>query len=440
MKTKIFLTLMAFALLLSAFAQKPTIDLSFTAIYQTFYLKLDSIKIINRTQEANIVLVWPDTVIVLDYETGVSPPSNDDETMKLFQNYPNPVGAQTTVSMFVPAKDNVSIMVTDILGRMILKSDILLEKGFHSFLFSPGESNLYFFYTQWRGIKSSIKIIKAGQSNQQCSLTYIGSSASSQQFKAKKDIMEFPFSLGDKLLFIGYADGLQSGIVMNPDENKTYTFQFATNIPCLGTPTVEYEGQTYNTIQVFSQCWLKENLNVGTMIPGYQNQTNNGTIEKYCYNNEPDSCTNKGGLYQWNEMMKYNTQEGAQGICPDGWHLPTHEEWKVLEGAADSFYGIGDPEWDMNEGRGFDAGTNLKSESGWSNGTDQYGFSGLPVGWRDAFDYTFALEDWGLFWTSSTSIDGQWGRYRVLVPNWVGVYAAGCNKSYGYSVRCIKDE
>ncbi len=52
-------------------------------------------------------------------------------------------------------------------------------------------------------------------------------------------------------------------------------------------------------------------------------------------------------LYQWEEMMQYTTQQGAQGICPPGWHLPTDEEWKVLEGAVDSQYGIGDPEWDI---------------------------------------------------------------------------------------------
>ena len=75
--------------------------------------------------------------------------------------------------------------------------------------------------------------------------------------------------------------------------------------------------------------------------------TDNGTMEKYCYNNEPDSCTKYGGLYQWDEMMQYTTQQGVQGICPPGWHLPTDEEWKVLEGAVDSQYGIGDPEWDI---------------------------------------------------------------------------------------------
>lgn len=52
--------------------------------------------------------------------------------------------------------------------------------------------------------------------------------------------------------------------------------------PCPEIPTVTYEGKIYNTVKIENQCWIKENLNVGTMINGNQNQSNNGTIEKYC--------------------------------------------------------------------------------------------------------------------------------------------------------------
>ena len=60
--------------------------------------------------------------------------------------------------------------------------------------------------------------------------------------------------------------------------------------PCPGTPTVTYAGKTYNTVQIGNQCWLKENLDVGTMIQGSQNQTNNSMIEKFCYDNNPNNC------------------------------------------------------------------------------------------------------------------------------------------------------
>ena len=87
-------------------------------------------------------------------------------------------------------------------------------------------------------------------------------------------------------------------MIDSPSTNQTYTFQFASNIPCPGVPTVTYEGQVYNTIQIFGQCWLKENLNVGTMINGEDEMTDNGIIEKYCYYNDQANCDTYGGLYQ----------------------------------------------------------------------------------------------------------------------------------------------
>ncbi len=89
--------------------------------------------------------------------------------------------------------------------------------------------------------------------------------------------------------------------------------------------------QVYNTVLIGNQCWISENLNIGMRIDGVNNQTNNGILEKYCYNNIEDSCDVYGGLYQWDEMMQYTTTEGVQGICPTGWHLPTDDEWRSLD-------------------------------------------------------------------------------------------------------------
>ena len=61
--------------------------------------------------------------------------------------------------------------------------------------------------------------------------------------------------------------------------------------------TVNYEDQTYNTVEIGTQCWFAKNLNVGTMlVSGSTNPTDNGTIEKWCYNNSTTNCTNEGGL------------------------------------------------------------------------------------------------------------------------------------------------
>jgi uncharacterized protein (TIGR02145 family) len=231
----------------------------------------------------------------------------------------------------------------------------------------------------------------------------------------------------------------ESGILDRPVGNTDYTFQFATNIPCPGTPSVEYEGQVYNTVQIFSQCWFKENLNVGKMIDVLTGQSNNGIIEKYCYKNEPDSCTKYGAYYQWDEMMQYGFPEPLkQGICPPGWHLPSDQEWKVLEGAMDSQYGIGDNIWNEYLQRGFDAGNNMKTTCGWKengNGTDLLGFAGLPAGYN-----TGNIGISGEWWTATFYNDPYYPCGRAIRNDISGVVRSNDNNIFGQSVRCLKDD
>jgi uncharacterized protein (TIGR02145 family) len=446
MKTKIFLTVIALFQLLSASGQQADIELKMTAIDNESYISLDSIKVMNLTQEVDTLLVWPDTLLSLSY-LGVSELEKKENLFRVLPNYPNPVNDKTIISVYVPNKDNVALVITDVSGRVVLKTDRLLDKGLHTFRFQPANANLYLFTAQWRGNSQSIKILQVdSHNNGACMLEYIGSeSSSSPQIKYADYLQEFKFSPGDELLLIGYANDLQSGMLEKPDISGTCTFQFATNIPCPGMPTVEFEGQVYNTIQICSQCWLKENLNVGTMIQANISMTNNDVLEKYCYGNSPYNCTKYGGLYQWNEAMQYTTQQGAQGICPSGWHLPTVEEWIVLFGTVDSQYGIGDPEWYLPppEFLGYDAGTNLKTIDGWysnGNGTDLFGFSGMPGSFHNddgPFGYLGEAGNWWMSLESNNSL--AWHLCIGYDKSNIGL-ANFLPKNYGISVRCLRDE
>lgn len=424
----------------NSFAQKDVMELTFTAINNTNHVQLDSIKVINQTQGSDTMLYWPDTILSL-YFVSISEFEKEKDNFRIFQNYPNPVAEQTTISLNVPEKDQVNLIVTDIKGRVIIRSDRILDKGINSFRFTPGGGNLYFFTAQWRGTSKSIKILQAfSHSNYMSSLEYIGNKTTTLNLKAIEDVHDFSFNLGDELLYIGYANNLQSGMMDSPENSEFYTFQFATNIPCPATPTVTYEGQIYNTVQIFNQCWLKENLNVGIMILADQMMSNNNIIEKYCSINDPDSCDKYGGLYHWWEMMQYSTQEGGQGICPPGWHIPTDNEWKILEGSADSQFGIGDVTWDAWAYRGFDVGKNLKTTTGWHedwDGTDLVGFSGLPGGRQLGIGSFYLPGGSGSWWTSSiVNYTGAWSR---TFDNNTGVYRDSDDDGYGFSVRCIKN-
>jgi uncharacterized protein (TIGR02145 family) len=199
--------------------------------------------------------------------------------------------------------------------------------------------------------------------------------------------------------------------------------------------------QIYNTVQIGEQCWMAENMNIGEMINGSEEMTDNGIIEKYCYENNPLNCNEYGGLYQWNEMMQYVTDTATQGICPEGWHVPSDYEWKILEGTTDHIYPVGHPHWNDYGWRGYDVGLNLKSTSGWlenGNGLNTYGFTALPGGVRyDGGSFFYELGYRGFFWSSyGTSTIYAWYRF---MSNYDKVYRYYSSKIYGFSVRCLKD-
>lgn len=184
--------------------------------------------------------------------------------------------------------------------------------------------------------------------------------------------------------------------------------------PC--PDSVVYNSEVYKTVLITGQCWMKKNLNIGTMIDGKKDQTNNEMIEKYCYDNLPENCNAYGGLYQWAEMMGYSSKAGSQGICPAGWHIPTAPEWTKLEDNLGNFVAA-------------------KLKKG-----DISGFEGLMTGQRcpdGSFKY---MNYYGYFWTS-TEIDTKIAWYRVLLHNSFDFDAGSGNhvKTEGFSVRCLKD-
>ena len=198
------------------------------------------------------------------------------------------------------------------------------------------------------------------------------------------------------------------------------------------------DGQTYETVQIGEQCWMAENLNIGTMINGSGNQSDNGEIEKYCYSKSTGNCDTYGGLYQWDEMMQYTTTQGVQGICMEGWHLPTDAEWCILEQEVDPTITCSSTGW-----RGVDGGGKLK-ESGtthWNSpntgATNSSGFTALPGGIRDADGSFGGLGYVGYWWSSSEGgASSVW--YRYLGFGYAQVGRDGYDVSGGFAVRCLK--
>lgn len=192
---------------------------------------------------------------------------------------------------------------------------------------------------------------------------------------------------------------------------------------CPGMPTVNYEGKTYNTVLIGNQCWLKENLDVGTHINSGQNQSNNGIIEKYCYNNQASNCEVFGGLYTWDEAMQYSDIPGSEGICPPGWHIPTYTELQTLKSTVNNnanalkAFGIG---------YGNGAGTNTSGFTSLFAGHCQYN---TTIGYYFMFVSNFAY-----FWRSSNIGGGM-----TLRDATSEIIFESYDRRYGLSIRCLKN-
>ena len=174
------------------------------------------------------------------------------------------------------------------------------------------------------------------------------------------------------------------------------------------------DGKTYRTVKIGDKVWMAENLN-------YQ------TGKSKCYENKSENCDKYGRLYVWREAVT---------ACPDGWHLPNKQEFEDLKTLAGQKGGVIDK-----------AGTVLKSTTGWKdkdgksgNGTDGLGFGALPAGayfsGRDSFDGEGSSAG---FW-SSTEIGSGRAYFLGLYYSSEDADVDADVKTYGFSVRCVKND
>lgn len=199
-----------------------------------------------------------------------------------------------------------------------------------------------------------------------------------------------------------------------------------------------YCGKNYPTIQLNGKCWMRENLNIGTMIPWGTLSLNNGIFEKYCINNNPMKCYTFGGLYQWFEAVNYDFDGNAQGLCLTGWHVATDNEYKNLE----IFLGMTQAQADVYGLRGTNQGSKIAFyEPIWVDGPldmdpecDTGGLAVLPSGFG-------SIHAEASLWTSNLS-DQTYNFNpiaREIQSVYTGVLRFGQNDQVPYAVRCVKD-
>lgn len=244
------------------------------------------------------------------------------------------------------------------------------------------------------------------------------------------------------------APGNDIHLVWDGSVNYSASYSPTSRIKVIATtfctsPVTDIDGNSYSVVAIGTQCWMQENLKVthypdGDAIPHVTDNAawaalgDNNTDDAYCfYNNNQGS--DYGALYTYAAAIADNwarDNASGQGICPDGWHLPTDAEWTILTNFLGGEFVAGGK---MKEG-----GT-----SHWifpnTGATNESYFTALPGGDRDYYDGAFYNAGRVGFWWSATEISSNLSWNRLLNYNLANVTRYYYDKSYGFSVRCTRD-
>ena len=196
----------------------------------------------------------------------------------------------------------------------------------------------------------------------------------------------------------------------------------------------DVNGNSYNTVQIGTQCWTQSNLKVskfrnGDNIPTRLSNSawENTTSGAYAiYNNDPVN----DGLY--GKLYNHYAVTDSRGLCPTGWHVPTDGEWTTLE---------------TNLGGSGVAGGALKSTAAqpasgaWgppnTGATNSTGFTALPGGLRSSNGAFGLITNHAYWWSSSVSLGSPWN--RNLGSSNRTISRGNSLRSTGFAVRCLKN-
>lgn len=438
----------------------------YTIDFESEGATIESIRVENLTQGTSVVLDGTDVLHLLLKTGSVFDIEMNCQKLKIF---PNPM-EQTCNIDFVNAKEGiVSIMLYSIAGKQIYNYNNFLSQGNHSFSLSGVASGSYIISVQTETNFSTGMFVSINQIESLITLTHkegIKSNTLKKTInnlhnnKGKMSIVEMNYDVDDELKFTGYANGFGSAVVFDsPSDNQTYTFVFAELYVCGDPYTDTRDGYTYQTVQIGNQCWFSENLRYlpegedfdpasggSGSTPFYYiyDFARGGSMDTLMNDSTYENYLKYGILYNWNAAMQCegnSCAEETQGICPDGWHMPTHVEWTTLEKNLGS-----DPDAFPYEGAtvgflGTDEGDAIKHpDADWCVGTPACGTSGfnaLPGGRRYSGGIYYGIGTGARWWTSTEFGAGAWRRYLDDVEP--GINRFTDYKPFGFSVRCIRD-
>jgi uncharacterized protein (TIGR02145 family) len=442
MKTITIVVLMVFVTWLKA----QDVIITVTGVSGDTPVELDTVMIDNLSNGTNLVLDdFP--AGVTDYEINLSQGIYNSvydihqrkEYIELISN--NLYKTQILVGL--QNRQTIFVQIFDLSGRVLANSNI---KGGH------GNNLIEITTNQFSLIKISTNLMATTFKTVGC---FSGKPVSIKNKEAhykekggmipvKTVLDDFIFNLGDSLKITAINNNLHSNFLVKTPQNLDH-YHIYLSSPCLGAETLtDFDGNVYNTVVIGNQCWMKENLRAihfadgsplvdGTGIPTIDITT------KYWFNYDDDPAIAEvyGKLYAWAAVMNgeassNSVPSGVQGVCPDGWHVPSKAEWDILV----SYLG----------GENI-AGGKLK-ESGYGHwvypntgANNQSGFSALPGGGL-YLNYYGGLYSTSYIWSSTIYPPDASCTWSIRLYNYTNIISINGYQEIqqkGKSIRCIKD-
>lgn len=433
-----------FILCISTFAYTQDYEVTFAA--HGIGSVVDSVQIENITQNKSISIAGSDVLNLLGFVDNKNI-INENEN---FQIYPNPTGDIANASFYSTNSENVLIKIFDVSGKLIGEKTEYCSIGSNSFSISGLSQGLYIVNLQSESFKQSSQLIITGSNSNELAIKSATNDFSSEKIqKATKSTIPWQYNDGDILIFKGFSGGHSRIYVYYVNTDAIINFDF---VLCQDS-----DGQKYTVTSIGTEIYMAENLrttkyNNGIPIDKVDASPSwaDLTAGAYCYYDN-DSLTNAatyGTLYNFTAVITGN-------LCPNGWHVPSDTEWQdlfiFLQNNGYNYTGINDND---NDHTTFNQMTkSICSTTDWADsdiegtpGSTDYpnyrnrsGFSAKPAGMLSPIVGSTSNMHIMANWWTSTEYSETNAKRVVIITDMEGASFLNLDKTFGLSVRCVKD-
>jgi hypothetical protein len=419
---------------LFGFSQSTTITLTFQGEDSVSHnsISLESIYIQNKTAGCDTTIYGSESSLVMNVPLGLPELLlSGTEPLVIMPPAPNPFNGRTIVQILLNVSGKLRLHLSDIQGKEIEVYETDLAIGLHKFEVEASGNRLLLLSASIGNLHKTINLMSTSNGNGDYKITYLGSVR--KQLKSGSSSNVFSFRFGEQLLFKSIKSGYYDKIIIDsPTQNSAYTFELTASSPGCGNSfsithaageiaptdkTVTY-GTILTNLTGSEKCWITQNLGADHHATSATDGTE-ASAGWYWQFNRKQGYMHDGTMRTPNTSWIKPISENSDWISSNdpcalllgtGWRLPTKSEWQTADATG-----------------------------GWYNYNGPYA-SALKLHNTGCLDFSTGMLNfrgsWGFYWSGS-QYDSNLGWYLVFYSDYCNI--SSNYKSYGYSIRCLKD-